>query len=88
MTDIENRALHRNIYFPGSQIAEPIYFIPFSWLLRDAKNVSSFQNLANLGNLELELTVPVSTTTRYVDAYNICDNIVQQKKGDIIKALR
>lgn len=88
VTDIENRAHHRDIYFPGSQIAEPIYFIPFSWLLRDAKNVTGFQNLANLGNLELELTVPVSATTRYVDAYNICHNIIQQKKGDIIKALR
>lgn len=88
VTDIENRALHRDMYFPGCQIAEPIYFIPFSWLLRDAKNVTGFQNLANLGNLELELTVPVHTTTRYVDAYNICHNIIQQKKGDIIKALR
>lgn len=88
VTDIENRAVWREIYFPGSQIAEPIYFIPFSWLLRDHKNVTGFQNLANLGNLELELTMPVAATTRYVDAFNICHNIIQQKKGDIIKALR
>lgn len=91
VTDIENRAVHREIYFPGSQIAEPIYFIPFSWLLRDHKNVTGFQNLANLGNLELELTMPaaaVGVPGRYVDAYNICHNIIQQKKGDIIKALR
>lgn len=88
VTDIENRAVWRNMYFPGSQIAEPFYFIPFAQLLRDARNAVGFQNLSNLGNLELELTVPVSATTRYVDAYNVCHNVIQQKDGDVIKALR
>lgn len=87
-TDIENRAVWRDIYFPGSQIAEPIYFVPWGWALREFRHVANFQNLQNLGNLELELTVPVSATARYVDCYNVCHNIVQQKSGDIIKALR
>lgn len=89
-TDIENRAVWRNIYFPGSQIAEPIYFIPFGWLLRDHKNIASFQNLANLGNIMLELTLPVSPNgrQRVCDAYSVAHNIVQWKRGDVVKALR
>lgn len=48
VTELENRAMWRKMYFPGSQIAEQVYFIPFSWLLKDAKNITSFQNMANL----------------------------------------
>lgn len=44
-TDIENRAVWRDIYLKGTQIAEPYYFIPFCWLMQDAKNVTSFQNM-------------------------------------------
>ncbi len=44
-TDIENRAVWRDMYLSGTQIGEPIYFIPFSWLLKDPKNVTSFQNM-------------------------------------------
>lgn len=88
VTDIENRAIHRDIYFNGTQIAEPIYFIPFGWLLKDAKNVTSFQNMSNLGNVELEITVGARGANSYLDAYNFCHNIVQWKRGDVIKALR
>lgn len=88
VTDIENRAIHRDIYFPGMQIAEPIYFIPFSWLLKDAKNVTSFQNMANLGNVELELTMPARTLPSIVDVYSVTHNIIQWKRGDVVKALR
>ena len=70
------------------QIAEPIYFIPFSWLLKDAKNVTSFQNMANLGNVELELTMPVRTVASIVDVYSVTHNIIQWKRGDVVKALR
>lgn len=87
-TDIENRAVWRKLYFPGSQIAEAVYFIPFGHALRDHRNVVNFQNLANLGSLELELTMPVSATTRLVDIYNVCHNAVQMKMGDIIRLLR
>lgn len=86
--DIENRAVWRKMYFPGSQIAEWIYFIPFGEMLRDARNVVNFQNLANLGSLVLEVTVPAAASPRLLDAYNICHNIVQKKKGDIIRLLR
>ncbi len=47
-SDIQNRAVWRKRYLAGSQIAEPIYFVPWAWLLRDHKNVTGFQNMANL----------------------------------------
>lgn len=87
-TDRENRHHWRKLYFPGGQVGEPIYFIPFSEMLRDHRNVVNFQNLANLGTLELELTMPVAAVARFVDVYNICHNIVQMKMGDIIRLLR
>jgi hypothetical protein len=87
-TDLENRAVWRHKYFPGSQIAEAIYFVPFSLLLRDIRNVASFQNMANLGNVELEITMPVRANASIVDVYSVCHNIIQMKKGDVVKALR
>jgi len=44
-TDVENRAVWRKTYFPGSQFVEPIYFIPFGEMLRDARNTVNFQNM-------------------------------------------
>lgn len=88
VTDLENRAVWRETYLKGSQIAEPIYFIPWSWLLKDPKNVTGFQNLANLGSLVLEITVPVRTRASVLDVYDICHNIVQWKRGDVVKVLR
>jgi hypothetical protein len=87
-TDIENRAVWRKMYWPGSQVAEAIYFIPWSHALRDHRNVVNFQNMANLGNVELELTMPLAGEARLVDVYNICHNVVQKKQGDIIRILR
>jgi hypothetical protein len=93
-TDTENRAVWRKIYFPGSQVSEPIYFVPFGEMLRDARNTVNFQNMANLGTVELEITVAQSVVhlgapqNRLFDLYNVCHNVVQQKKGDIIRVLR
>ncbi len=87
-TDIENRAVWRDHYFPGSQIADPIYFIPFGQMLRDHRNVVGYQNLANLGSVELEITVPLFARSRLLDVYNVHHNIVQQKMGDIIRIVR
>lgn len=87
-TDIENRAVWRSIYFPGSQVGEAIYFIPWSWLLREVKHVSSFQNMNNLGSVELEIVVPARAAASILDAYSVVHNAVQKKKGDIVKALR
>lgn len=87
-TDLENRAVWRSLYFPGRQISEFIYFVPWSWLLSEAKHVTGFQNMANLGNVELEIDVPARGAPSLLDAYNVCHNVIQQKKGDIIKALR
>lgn len=89
-SDIENRALWRKMYFPGSQISDYIYFVPWGAHLREIKNVCSFQNMANLGNVELELVMPASLDgqARLVDIDSICHNVIQQKKGDIIRVLR
>lgn len=88
VTDQENRAVWREIYLKGSQIAEPIYFIPWSWLLKDPKNVTGFQNLANLGSVVLEITAPVRGGTSTLDVFDVCHNIVNWKRGDVVKALR
>lgn len=91
VTDQDNRGMFRKMYWPGSQARDFVYFIPFSWLLRDHRNVTGFQNMANLGNLEITLTLPaapVGATKRYFTAFNVCHNIIQQKKGDIIRAVR
>jgi hypothetical protein len=94
-TDVENRFVHREIYLQGSQAAEYIYFVPFSWLLKDAKNVTSFQNMANLGNVILEVTLAAYTSpitnaaaARTIDVYSVTHNIIQWKRGDVVKALR
>jgi hypothetical protein len=52
-TDVENRVIWRKMYFPGSQIAEAIYFVPWGHMLREKKNVVSFQNMGKsfLSNL-------------------------------------
>ncbi len=47
VTELENRMLWREWYFKGINISEPIYVVPFSWLLRDAKNITSFQNMVS-----------------------------------------
>ena len=86
-TDLENRAIWRKHYWPGSQIGEPIYFIPFSWILRDLRNVTGFQNMANLGNVELEITVAAHPAS-YLEVRSVSHNAITQKKGDIVKILR
>ncbi len=95
VTDVENRFVWRYNYLQGSQAGEAIYFIPFSWLLKDAKNVTSFQNMANLGNVVLEVTLPAYTSpittaaaARVIDVYSVTHNIIQWKRGDVVKALR
>lgn len=91
MEEIENRALMRKLYFPGSQIAGYVYFIPFSEALRDFLNVHGYQNLTNLGNLELELELdasPAGVLNRQCDAWSIDHNVIQQALGDIIRLQR
>lgn len=72
----------------GGQIADYVYFVPFAWLLREVKNVTGYQNLANLGTLELELTLPASATTRIIDVWNVAHNVIHKRGGDVIKAVR
>lgn len=47
-TDLENRARWRPRAFPGSQIGEFYYIIPWSLFCREHRNVSSFQNMVSL----------------------------------------
>ena len=46
-TDLENRAIWRPRHFPGSQIGEYYYIIPWSLFCRENRNVSSFQNMVS-----------------------------------------
>lgn len=90
-TDVDNRGIWRKMYWPGSQARDFDYFVPFGWNLRDHRNVCNFQNMANLGNTELILTLPAApagATKRYVDIVSVFHNIVQQKKGDMLRIVR
>lgn len=87
-TDVENRALWRKFYFPGSQINGAVYFIPFGQNLREFKNVFGFQNMANLGSKELEIELAGRTRPSLVDIYDVAHNAIQQAQGDITRALR
>lgn len=91
-TDLEARILWRKMYLPGAQVTDYVYFFPLSsMMLREKKNVVGSQNLNNLGNLELLLTLPAApagATARIVDCWNVAHNITQQKEGDIMKILR
>ena len=56
-SEFENRGMWRKKYFPGSQISGAVYFIPFGVKLREHRNVFGYQNMANLGNLVLEIEI-------------------------------
>ncbi len=47
---------------------------------------------ANLGNVQLLVNVPVNPNgagqARQIDVYSVSHNIIQMKRGDVIKALR
>lgn len=87
-TELEMRVLWRYLYMPTVNAGEGYYFIPFARKLQDARNVTGFQNLANLGTVELELTMGARPRDSWLDAYNICHNIIQQLQGDILKIVR
>jgi len=88
-TELEARVLWRKLYLPGASRNDLVYFIPLSsMMMREHKNVVGFQNLSNLGNLVLNLTMPVHGVQRLVDIWACVHNVVQQKKGDITKVNR
>ncbi len=87
----ENRILMRKLYFPGSQINGFVYFFPWSQYLRDHANVHGYQNLTNLGSLEIEIELaaaPVGVLNRQCDCWSVDHNIIQQALGDIIRLQR
>lgn len=102
--ELLNRAWVRKYYHPDSQIADPIYVMSFARLPEDRKNSTSFQNAANLGQLELVLTVAdwnpagaapgaptsgrLNTANRRVDVYVHSHNLIQSRRGDAVKSLK
>ena len=90
-TDVENRAVWRDIYLPGTQVAEPYYFIPFCWLMKDAKNVTSFQVSLFVFFVQAEVTGWFCTTMAFAIFYlathafatEICVCIFPQKMTQV-----
>ena len=85
-----NRLWMRKLYHNKSQVREYVYFWSPSFLPDDEKMVTSFQNAANLGNLELVLNVldaPLNTA-RQVDVWVESYNLIQSRRGDCVKSLK
>lgn len=90
-SEAENRFLMRKLYFPGSQAAGAIYFVPFAQKLREFMNCFGYQNFSNLGTVTLEIDMPAklaATGGRQVDVWNVVHNCVQMAQGDIIRIQR
>ena len=64
--------------------------MPFSLFPEESKNVYSFQNAANLGNLTLVITIADIQTTQTIDVDVWCHshNLVQSRRGDVVKTLK
>ncbi len=88
--DLYNRTVERHEVHKDSQVADFIYIIAPALLPEDRKNASNFLNAANLGRLELviQLNDFAATYPREVTVYAHSHNIVQTRRGDIVKALK
>jgi hypothetical protein len=89
-SDLRNRTWVRRLYHPDAQPRDPIYTKSFSAAPEDTKNTTSFANAANLGVLELVLTIPDYPVNqgRVVDVMCHSYNIIQSRRGDAVKSLK
>lgn len=88
--ELVERAWVRKLYHLNSQARSPVYQISFSMQPENTKVVTGFQNAANLGNLELVLTLPDTPVAdrRIVDVWVHSHNVMQQRRGDVVKSLK
>ena len=84
-----NRSYVRKNYHPDSQIADGIYIISFAAFPEDRKNATGHQSASVLGQLNLAIEMPASSTnqTYQVDVYSHSHNLMQSRAGGIAKAL-
>lgn len=89
-TDFWNRAVERKLYFPDSQIAEPIYVRSWSSFPQDSKNSSGHISPSVVGNMGCELVVanPGNTITYIVSFFSKCHNGIQTVRGGRGKLLQ
>ena len=89
-SELVGRAWVRRLYHPDAQARYPIYQISFSADPENTKNVYSFQNAANLGNLELVLTMQdfPADQAAVLDVWVHSHNIIQSRRGDVVKSLK
>lgn len=88
--DLLSRAWVRQLYHPNSQVRDPIYLISFSFAPEETKIITGLQSAANIGKLELVIRMPdfAANQPRVVDVWAHCHNIIQSKRGAVVKTLR
>lgn len=88
--ELLGRCWVRQLYHPNSQVRDPIYQISFSFAPEETKLITGLQSAANIGKLELVITMPdfAANQPRVVDVWAHCHNIIQSKRGAIVKTLR
>ncbi len=89
ITDFVNRTNMRKWYHRDSQIADPIYSIPFAQFPEDYKNATGHLSAAILGQLTLRITIanPGATIVFACEVQSHSYNIIQARAGGITKAL-
>jgi hypothetical protein len=88
--ELVNRAFMRMLYHKNAQPRDFVYFYSPAAIPDNRKHVTSFLNSANLGNLELVVTMRdfPSNHNRRVDIFAMSHNIIQSKRGDVVKSLK
>ena len=89
ITDLFNRTEVRPNYHPEAQIGDFFYTLPFALYPEDRKNVTGLLPASNLGNLELEITMPgfAAASPKRVDIYVHSHNVIQHRDGNAVRVL-
>ncbi len=88
--DLLGRCWVRQLYHPNSQVKDPIYAISFSFAPEETKLVAGLQSAANIGKLELVIRMLdfPADQPRVVDVWAHVHNIIQSRRGAVVKTLR
>ena len=89
ISDLYNRSEVRPNYHPEAQIGDFFYTLPFALYPEDRKNVTGHLPASNLGNLELEITLPSfdAADPKRVDVYVHSHNLIQHRDGNAVRVL-
>lgn len=87
--ELLNRGYMRQLYWKDAQVRDYIYSLCFAALGDNRKHVTGFLNAANLGKLELVITMnDFGAGVREVDVFALSHNLIQMRMGDAIKTLK